>query len=242
MSLIFLLALVLVFFGVVGLPMLILLMVFPKTRSATFSLFTGGGLFIIFLLMIFWQSNIGEFKSISDAPADAYATPPAAMTLESEIPLDDDPASEPDWVDAESGTVGDVYRMSIAVGPYSTREEIDQHLPDALQKSLDRYVGICFVGEEIDRRLILPADYLQGLVEKQWEETREYSVGPMITLHVLLEFDRKARDRVVDERRRLLVADRIWYAGLGFSAWIVILSVAYSTLKLSLGKSADKES
>lgn len=237
MGLFALLGLILVFFG---LPLLILLLLFPKTRSATFSLFTGGGLFVIFLLLIFWRS--GSESAVIATSDDVFASLPAATTLESEIPLDDGPSSKPDWVDAEPGTVGDAYRMSVAVGPYTTRAECDQLFPGALQESLDRYVRICFAGEEIDRRLVLPADYLQGLVKKQWEETREYSVGPMITLHVLLEFDRKARDRVLDERRRLLVANRIWYAGLGFSAWIVILGVAYSTLKLSMWKSADKES
>ena len=234
-----LLVLAFVFFGVVGIPLLILLLLFPKTRSVMFSLFTGGGLLVIFLLLIFWQS--GSESAVIATSEDAFTPLPAVTKIDTEIPLDDDPSTKPDWVDAEPGTVGDAYQMSVPVGPYTTRAECDGHLPVALQESLDRYVRICFAGEELDRRLVLPADYLQGLVKKQWEETREYSVGPMVTLHLLLEFDRKARDRVVDEHRRLLVADRIWYAGLGFSAWIVILGVAYSALKLSMWKSADKE-
>ena len=51
--------------------------------------------------------------------------------------------TRPAWVDAPPRLVGDVYQMSIMVGPYTTRQECDAHLGEALQEALDRYVEIC---------------------------------------------------------------------------------------------------
>lgn len=140
--------------------------------------------------------------------------------------------AQPNWVDAPPRAVGDVYRMSIAVGPYTTRAECDAQLPTALQEALDRYVEACLGDEEVRRRIVLPTDYLRRLVKDQREEVSEHSVGPMITLHVLLEFDRKAKDRVLAELRRTKVADRLWFAGFGWVVWLALLGVVYGSLRI----------
>jgi len=140
--------------------------------------------------------------------------------------------AQPDWIDAPPRSVGDAYRMSIAVGPYTTRAECDAQLPSALQEALDRYVEAC-LGEEVRRRIVLPADYLRQLVKDQWEEVGKYSVGPMTRLHVLLEFDRKAKDRVLDQLRRSAVARRLWFAGFGWTAWLAMLGGVYGYLRIA---------
>lgn len=141
--------------------------------------------------------------------------------------------AQPDWGDALPRSVGDVYRMNIAVGPYTTRAECDAQLPAALQEALDRYVEICLGGEEVRRRIVLPDDYLRQLVKNQREDVSEHSFGPMTTLHVLLEFDRKAKDRVLAEHRRTKVAGRLWLAGFGWAVWLVLLGGVYGYLRIS---------
>ncbi|GEM_PF-2388369 len=220
-------ALFLVVLVVVGMPLMILLLFFPKTRPAAVSILAGVGLIVVLLLFLVVPLT-SELSSNNPPIVEMIPKVDAAPLDQSDTAV----ASKPDWVDAEPGTVGDAYRMSVAVGPYTTRAECDAHLPGALQDAIDRYAAVCFADEQPGRRIVLPDDFLSRLVKEYWEETREYSVGPMTTLHVLLEFDRKAKDRVQDARRRSIVGDRIWWAGLGFFAWIVFLGVLYAVLQL----------
>ncbi len=55
--------------------------------------------------------------------------------------------------------------MSIMVGPYTTRQECDAHLGEALQEALDRYVEIC-LGERPAERITLPPDLLRRQLVK----------------------------------------------------------------------------
>lgn len=196
-----------------------------------------GLFFAMFALLIFFSvSSSGSEDSprLSEKVREASAS---AELIEADIPPTKKPSEAPDWIDAAPRSVGDVYRMSIAVGPYTTRAECDAQLPSALQKALDRYVE-AYLGEEVRRRIVLPADYLRQLVKDQWEEVREYSVGPMTTLHVLLEFDRQAKDRVLDKLRRTKVAGRLWFAGVGWVAWLVLLGGVYGYLRIAGSKKA----
>ena len=117
--------------------------------------------------------------------------------------------TRPAWVNAPPQLVGDVYQMSIAVGPYTTRAECDAKLPEALQEALDHYVNVCLGDQAVDD-IRLPADYLrEQLVKAQWEETRQHSVGPMTWLHVQLQFDRKIKDRILEEHRQAIIGRRL---------------------------------
>ncbi len=136
----------------------------------------------------------------------------------------------PDWVEAPPRALGGVYQMSIAVGPYTTRAECDAKLPDALQEALDHYVEVC-LGGQVDEPVLLPPDQLRQLVKDQWEEVRQYSVGPMVRLHVLLEFDRKVKDRAVEEHKRGVVGRRLRLTGIGLAAGLALLGAFYGYLK-----------
>lgn len=144
------------------------------------------------------------------------------------------PPSRPAWVGTPAQLVGDAYQMSISIGPYTTREECDAALPEKLQAALGRYVEAC-LGDQTPRDISLPPDYLrQQLVKAEWQETRPYSVGPMTELHVLLQFDRKVKDRVLEAYREAAVTDRLQavagWAALGLS----LLAVCFAYLKTDL--------
>ena len=126
--------------------------------------------------------------------------------------------------------------MSVAVGPYTTRAECEAQLPAELQKALDRYAEVC-LGGEAQERIVLPADYLRQLIKDRWQEVRQHEFGgiktPMTTLHVLLAFDHKAKDRVLDEYRQQRVSGRLWSAGLVWAGWLALLGVVYGSLRLA---------
>ncbi len=138
----------------------------------------------------------------------------------------------PDWVDAPPKAIRDAYQMSVAVGPYTTRAECDAKLPDALQEALGHYAEVC-LGGRVEEPILLPPDQLLLLVKDQWEDVRQYSVGPMVQLHVLLEFDRKVKDRVLEEHRRGVVTRRLRFTGVGLAAGLMLLGALYGYLKVT---------
>lgn len=152
---------------------------------------------------------IGESSESDAEPSSEAGTLSAGETPEAD-------ASRPGWVDTEPNLVGDVYRMSMVVGPFTTCKECDDHLPEALQKAAGQYIED-YLGHEAAGRVRLPARLLlERVVKDRWEETRSYSVGPMKNLHVLLEFDRKFNEEAKEAWRKVRIEDRIGgVAGMG---------------------------
>lgn len=144
--------------------------------------------------------------------------------------------TRPAWIDAPPRVVGGAYQTSITIGPYTTRDECNAKLPDAFQEALDRYADVCL--DENIGQVRLPNDYLrQQVVKDEWEETRQYSVGRMIHLHVLLQFDRQVKERILEAYRETIVAGRLWWTGGTLLAVWAILAVLYGYLK-GAGRSA----
>jgi hypothetical protein len=168
--------------------------------------------------------NLSEHRSPS---------PPAPLPQAGEGSVGAPAKTRPAWVDTPSGLGGDVYQMSIMVGPFTTRQECDARVDEELQKALDRYVEIC-LGRPPAERIVLPAELLrQQLIKEKWEEVGQYSVGPMTQLHLLLKFDRRLKDRVLEEHQRGIIAERLWYAGAGLAAVLAALTGAYGYLKIT---------
>jgi hypothetical protein len=142
-------------------------------------------------------------------------------------------SDRPAWVDAEPHREGDVYRMVITVGPYSTKAECQEKLPDKLQEAVSQYAAT-LIGPEA-RDLSLPLDYLQAhVVKERWHDEKDYSVGPMFNLHVLLAFDREAKGRIEQLWRTAVVGERlVGVAGL-LVLVLLFLSIVYAYLKADL--------
>jgi len=234
----------LVFLGV--LAGIIALLINPRTRVATGIVLVVAP--VILLVVAALQFSVrkvayNESNSIEYSPNTGINTyPPIAPPEAAEKPAVKPPppslaaggtAARPAWVDAPPQLVDDVYQMAITVGPYTTRQECDAKLPEAIQEAVDQYVEVCLGPEEIDA-VCLPAEYLrQQLVKDQWEEVRQHSIGPMTQLHVLLQFDRGVKDRVLEEHRQAVVAHRLWLTGAGLTAALGLLAAAFGYLKLT---------
>jgi hypothetical protein len=146
--------------------------------------------------------------------------------------------ARPAWVNAPPGVVGDSYQMSIVLGPWKTRQECNAELPDKLQKALDDYVATC---EPASSRIVLPTDYLrQHLVKQQWEqdiESETESIGAMKQIHVLLQFDREVKNRILDEARRGIAGDRLVTVLSSLAAVFWLLAIVYGYLRIDLATS-----
>lgn len=180
-----------------------------------------------------------EAKSRRNAEKTATVTSlSTSASPESETVEPDHPA----WVAAEPHLDGSVYKMVTVVGPYTTRAECYEHLPQELRKAVDQYAVTLLGGEVRDlvdmedgRHFPLPLGYVEDhVVQEQWVEQKEYGVGLMYNLHVQLAFDREAQDRIRQVWRRTVVEERlIALAGLVVLV-LLLLSVLYAYLKSDL--------
>jgi len=124
-----------------------------------------------------------------------------------------------------------VYQVKATVGPYTSRMECDAHLAADLQEPVGQYVEM-ILGAEAARHVRLPDNYImRHVVKEQWEEPVDASFGPMVQLHVLLQFDHKTRDIAAKQWHDYQVQERLWYAGGGLAAVLLVLAMAYSFLK-----------
>ena len=140
----------------------------------------------------------------------------------------------PEWVDAAPRRVGGAYQMAIMVGPYSTRLECDAKLPDELKKAIDEYVA-GYIGPEASGRARLRLDYIEEqIVKEEWQQTKRFSVGPMVQLHVLLELDREVNARLDEQWHKAIVAERLAGAGTLAVAGFLLLSAVWGYLRIDL--------
>jgi hypothetical protein len=141
----------------------------------------------------------------------------------------------PDWVSQPSQMLGDTYQTTIVVGPFTTWQECEDDLPAELQKALNRYVETCLGQPAGAHPVRLPYEFFRDQVVKgKWEEIGPSSVGPMARLYVLLQFDRKVKDRILDEYRRNVVVGRLWITGGGLAGVLWLLAVMYGYLRFDL--------
>ena len=231
---------------------IIALLINPRTRVATGIVLTVAPLILLVVAALFYptvrlkrgtamaeaqQKQMEILKSEEEIRRSIAESPEAAGKPAVKPPTTSlapgGTAARPAWVDAPPQLVDDVYQMAVVVGPYTTRQECDANLPEKIQEAVDQYVEVCLGPEEIDA-VRLPAEYLrQQLVKDQWEEVRQHSIGPMTQLHVLLQFDRKVKDRVVEEHRQAVVAHRLWLTGAGLAAALGLLAAAFGYLKFT---------
>jgi len=169
-------------------------------------------------------------KAIARDEKNPVAATPAAKPASA-------PAKKPPaWVGAPPHVLGESYQKTIIVGPYPTRQDCDAELPNELQKELNRYVELCMGQPAGTTRVELPYEFLrEEVVRGEWEETiQSPRVGQMTQLHVLLQFDRKVKDRILEERQRAVVAGRLWMTGGGLAAMLWLLAVMYGYLRIDL--------
>jgi hypothetical protein len=175
-------------------------------------------------------------------PTAAEKKPAATKTVAEKKPVAEAPAASlapakkpPDWVSQPSQMLGDTYQTTIVVGPYTSWQECEDDLPAELQKALNRYVEMHLGQPAGVHPVALPYEFYRDQVVKgKWEEISPSSVGPMNRLYVLLQFDRKVKDRVLDEYRRNVVAGRLWIAGGCLAGVLWLLAVMYGYLRFDL--------
>lgn len=182
--------------------------------------------------------NAPPHDLIAKAEAEEGVSSAPPSTRQSPI-LGDEPATQhTQWADWQTWTaagavrMGDVYRMPVEIGPYVTRAECDAEQPRILREAVRRYANQ-LLGEGAAEYVDLPLPYIfQNIVRADCEEYRETSVGRMLYVHNLLEFDRKVNDHLNDVYKQAVMAQRLKYAGTGAAGIFGLLATVFGYLKL----------
>jgi hypothetical protein len=229
---------------------IVVLLVNDKTRKGTlvfFGVFAGLAAGLAALAILWWMPvrhvSVGGVSG-PVVERRAKALPPTISKAMAEAPQPRvgeggkaPPTAEkrPAWVDSPPGRQGDAYRTTAVTDPYTTRAECDARVPEALQKALAEYAEL-YLGGQAPPASAFPAEDLErAIVKDRFEETiHSPSVGPMIQLHLLLEFDRAVRERIQKAAERAVIDRRLWRTGTCALAALGLLAVALAYLKADL--------
>ncbi len=164
------------------------------------------------------------------------------LSIDIAVPAD----TRPGWVDAPRWDPNyDVYQKVVSVGPYLTREECEQALPDEFDRAVADYIAGQW-GPNAALNVSLPAEHVRKrMIYGEWVETiqnpldpsmRELlgpgSQGPMMRLYMLVQFDRNANELIQEQWRQVVVVDRLWYIGTVVAMLLALLAIAYVLLRV----------
>ncbi len=145
----------------------------------------------------------------------------------------------PDWVEAPPQRVGEGYQMVFVVGPYTTRLECDQALGQPLARAVAEYADL-YMGRDAAGKATLPLDFLRKhVIKDECEETFRSMVGPMVRVHVRLLFDVRTNTELKASYRGATIEERIWYAGGGLGALLIVLAGCFAVLKFDQATGGD---
>jgi|GEM_PF-2560301 len=138
----------------------------------------------------------------------------------------------PAWVDMPLQRIADGHQMALRIGPCFSSDECRSSLPDELQKAAIRYAREC-LQLDLGGSIRMDPEVLQEkLVRETWEETIDTSVGPTVWLHVLVEFDRRARGVIEQSCRRMVIERRVKAVGAILGCTLLLLGVVYTGLRV----------
>jgi len=145
----------------------------------------------------------------------------------------------PAWVNAAPQQQGDVYLMTLHVGPFTTLLECERDLPKALQAAVAEYADL-LLGHS-GAQVSMPDDMLQAtLVRQRWEEKRPIEIEidgakqDMVVLHVQIGFDpamqRQIRYLAEHAAQSATIYQRLKIMGLALGGLFGLLALAWGGL------------
>jgi hypothetical protein len=130
---------------------------------------------------------------------------------------------------------GELYVKVVSTDPYTTRLECEAKIPELLQEAVDQYVET-YLGHKWAGYVRLPPEQLRQLVVAEYEELWQSQAleGPMPRMHLLLNFDQKAKEFISDATNARLFTDRASVTGSGLIGVWLLLAVVWGYLKIDI--------
>jgi hypothetical protein len=148
----------------------------------------------------------------------------------------------PEWVGEQPRMVGDVYRVPVEAGPYTTVQECHPVLRENLRRAVnDRLVELVREATGQPHVYVPSVDYLnigssfidRELVTEQYVQTTiSKTVGPMKTAWALLEFTPQQDQQLVDAWKRHARREGIAKTSLAAVLVLVLLGGAFALLQI----------
>ena len=167
------------------------------------------------------------------APANSEVLSPKTEVLspKTQAPSPKNQAPKPDWLNNPPRLIHDCYQVFVSTTPYATPLECSPELNQEIERAVDEYAARVLAGQAAGK-IRLPMDYVRShIVKSQYQEAVTTSVGPMVKLHALLEFDRETRSRIDRQWNDVLMVRRLRHAGGGLAGLLLVLSVAWGYLR-----------
>jgi hypothetical protein len=201
---------------------------------------------------------------VKDVAAEtAKAPPPTANAVESAAPANAvsadtkniaDAPERPDWIDKKpfpwlagnraklpdyykimnsKPVDGDAYIITVTTGPYTTLQECEDKIPDVIQSAVDQFAEK-YLRRNWGEYVHLSPDQLRQFIVADYEEPKDFSFGKMNQIHLLLNFDKKAKTLIDETINVRMLNNRAALVGTGFVGLWLLLAVFWAYLKLDL--------
>lgn len=154
----------------------------------------------------------------------------------------------PQWVETTSDLSGDVHRMPIESGLYSSKRETDRALMEQINRSIadyiDDHVGQSYasklinfdiqqVGDADTREFHLSIDGRSfRIADSAFDEQVRVSVGVMHQSHALVTIDQSVREQIDHRWSEITAMYRLAQAGLGAGVVLLLLGTMFGYFKL----------
>ena len=195
-------------------------------------------------------------KPVDDRHEETAAAAPAVEDRAAEDPAGkadlDSPAAEadaypaasgerPNWVVHPPKRVGNSYRRVVASGPYRTVDECHQALEEKLRQAVCQRLADAAADDPAYRDftpascadLGIGIDYIyREICRDEYVESMEASFGPMVQVHLLLEFDPPIEKYLGTVWRDYQVRQRLGIVVFLAAAVLLSLGLVYGLLKL----------
>jgi hypothetical protein len=172
-------------------------------------------------------------KADPDSPAAEAAAEAEAYLAAS--------GERPNWVVHPPKRVGNTYRRVVASGPYRTVDECHQALQEKLRQAVCQRLAATAADDPVFRDftpascddLGIGIDYIyREICRDEYVESVEASFGPMVQVHLLLEFDPPIEKYLGAVWRDYQVRQRLGIVAFLAAAVLLLLGLVYGLLKL----------
>jgi hypothetical protein len=147
----------------------------------------------------------------------------------------------PNWVVHPPKRVGNTYRRVVASGPYRTVDECHQALQEKLRQAVCQRLAAAATDDPAYLDFIpascedlgIGIDYIyREICRDEYVESLEASFGPMVQVHLLLEFDPPIEKHLGDVWKQYQVRQRLGIVAFLAAAGLLLLGLVYGLLKL----------
>jgi hypothetical protein len=180
----------------------------------------------------------GSTKAVSSASAERRPESGADKLARPPVPIITNVSylteNRPSWIEAGPQIEGELYKVSVRAGPYRTLRDCQPDLEREIQLAVEDFTRdhlrqphapmlISYTMNDLRRRNVL---------QEQFSEQLETSLGLMNQVHARLVFDNEFRDELDRRWAEIRSKSRLAQTGLGTGIVLLFLGTLFSFLKL----------